>query len=395
MAYTLPRWKKTTPAAAAAVLAATTMFSLSASGQGQPEKPADKTPAIDEVIFTNGDRLSGKLTRITGDSVLFHSDIAGDVTVPLAKVKELHTQGNYAVLKHGDPVAVSQKAIPGRIDVTDNKEIQLEQPSNPALTIPAKNVAYVIDQDTFNKNLTRHVGLWNGWGGSVNLGTSFTQATIHGGTVTGGVALIRQIPVLTFFPARSKTTANFQENYGVLTTPAVIAATPLDVEAKTSIMHADAEHDIYFTKRVFALGTVSFDHNYAQSMDLQQIYGGGFGWTAIQTAKQQLDLKGDAHYEKQQLFDRSLNQNIFGSTFSDNYRLTLPYKMVLTQTAAILPAWNNQNAYSANGSINLAAPLYRRVALNLNASDSFINNPTPGYQKNTIVFTTGLTYTLR
>ncbi len=68
----------------------------------------------------------------------------------------------------------------------------------------------------------------------------------------------------------------------------------------TSIFHADAERDQYFSPRVYALGDVSFDHNFSQGLQLQQVYGGGIGWTALKSAKQELDLKADIHYEKQQ-----------------------------------------------------------------------------------------------
>ena len=61
----------------------------------------------------------------------------------------------------------------------------------------------------------------------------------------------------------------------------------------------------------------------------------------------------------------------------------------------MLPAWNNLNAYAANGSLTVTVPLFRRLSMNLTSADSFLNNPAPGYQKNSFTFSTGLTYTLR
>ena len=55
-----------------------------------------------------------------------------------------------------------------------------------------------------------------------------------------------------------------------------------------------------FSPRFFALGQVAFDHNFAQDLDLQQIYGGGFGWTFLKTPNQEADLKATIQYEKQQ-----------------------------------------------------------------------------------------------
>ncbi|MGI4757979.1 MAG: DUF481 domain-containing protein [Janthinobacterium lividum] len=349
----------------------------------------------DVLIFTNGDQLRGQLERSAGGSVVFKSDMAGEITVPLAKIKELRTSGTFAVLKHGDPVSVSRSVQPSRIVVTSSGVTVESSGEAAGSVIQAKDVAYVVDAATFRKELAHKPGPFDGWNGSVNLGTTFAQSTIHGGTVTGGIALARQVPTVAYFRARNKTTLNFQENYGVLTTPGFIAGTTNDVEAKTSILHADAERDEYLRRNLYLFGTTAFDHNYSQSLDLQQIYGSGVGYTAFQSAVHQLDLKADIHYEKQQFFNYVGNQNLVGSTFSESYRRVLPLKITLTQTGAVLPAWNNLNAYAANGSLTVTVPLFRRLSMNLTSADSFLNNPAPGYQKNSFTFSTGLTYTLR
>lgn len=357
--------------------------------------PAQTAPAKDVLIFTNGDQLSGTMERSVGGSVVFKSDMAGEITVPLGQIKELKTHGAFAVLKHGVPVAQSQKVIPAPIDITSTTITVQETAQAPAQTVPVKDVAFMVDEKTFNGTLTHNAGFFEGWNGAVNLGTSFTQATIHGGSISTGVSLVRSIPLVPYFNPQNKTILNFQENYGVLTTPPVLSGTGTDVQAKTSIMHADAERDEYFTKNLYALGTLAFDHNYAQSIALNQLYGGGLGWTVFNRPLHQLDVKADAHYQKQGHFDPTLNLNLFGSTFSEAYRRTLPYKMSLTETAAFIPAWTDLHAYSANANVTLAAPLFKRLALNLTGLESYINNPDPGYQKNSFTFTTGLTYTLK
>lgn len=373
------------------LLTACTCFLSSALCQS-PEPPK---PAQDVLVFTNGDQLSGKLERSTGGNIIFKSDMAGEITVPFNKVKELRTQGAFAVLKHGDPIAVSRKVEPGKIVLSDSAVTVTSNAEGTGSVVPVNEVAYMVDAATFNRELAHKPSLLDGWNGTVNLGATLAQSTIHGGSFTGGVALSRQVPTLPYFRARNKTTLNFQENYGVMTTPGFIAGTASDVQVKTSILHADAERDEYLRKTLYYFGTTSFDHNYSQSLDLQQIYGVGIGYTVFNTDVHQLDLKVDGHYEKQNFFGNVGNQNLFGSTFSENYRRVLPLRVTLVQTAAVLPAWNNLNAYAANGSIALVAPLFRRLALNVTAADSFLNNPVSGYQKNSLTLSTGLTYTLR
>ncbi len=254
-----------------------------------------------------------------------------------------------------------------------------------------------MDGQTYEKNLRHRAGPLDGWAGTVNLGATLVQATQHGGTFTGGSALIRQVPTVTYFRARNKTSVNVQETYGIMTTPVLPKTTPAtpDSVVRTSIFHADLERDEYYSKKAYYLGNASFDHNYALGLQLQQIYGVGVGYTPFSTPIQQLDLKADVHYEKQEFQLAASNQNLIGSTFADTYRRTLPLKLVLTQSASILPAWNNLNAYAANGSIGFLLPVLKRVSVNFTSTDNFINNPSPGSKKNSLQFETGLTFLLQ
>ena len=70
-----------------------------------------KKPAPDVLIFNNGDQLTGKLQRATGGSVVFKSDMAGEVTVSLDKIKELRSDGGFAVLLKQEK-ALAQAAQP-------------------------------------------------------------------------------------------------------------------------------------------------------------------------------------------------------------------------------------------------------------------------------------------
>src|SRR3569832_416250 len=73
------------------------VFTSAALAAQAPAKDAP-TPAPDTIIFTNGDQLTGTLERSVGSSVIFKSDMAGEITVSLDKVKELRSTGSFAVL---------------------------------------------------------------------------------------------------------------------------------------------------------------------------------------------------------------------------------------------------------------------------------------------------------
>ncbi len=356
----------------------------------------DAPPQQDVLVFANGDRLTGKLLRGVKDSVVFHSDVLGDVTVPLAKIKDLQSSGSFAVLRKGVPVSVSQQLEPERIDITE-AGVVLQPAAGPLPAIPLSKVAYIVDGATFERQLAHKAGPLDGWNGTVTAGATLVQSTQHGGTFTAAAAFVRQVPPLTYLRARNKTSLNVQETYGTLTTPVIPQTAPASPDAvvKTSIFHADVERDEYFSPKGYGFGVGNFDHNFSQGLELQQTYGAGIGYTALATAVQNLELKADVHYQKEEFFLPSQNLNLIGSTLSENYRVQLPYKLVLTEAAAVDPAWNYLDAYAANGSVGLVMPVLKRISVSVSAVDSFLNNPSAGYQKNSLQFVTGLSYSLK
>jgi len=386
------------------LLSATAMLTTcGVAATGQAAAPAAKPASVpDVIVFNNGDQLSGKFLRSVGGSAVFHSDIAGDITVSWDKVKEIHSSSKFVVLKKG--FVSKRNELPAHLPsgslTVENKEIVLTPADSvPSAPIPLAQVDYVIDQPTFDKELGNRPGFFSGWTGSATGGATIVEATQNTYTFNGGVALVRAIPLVGWLNPRNKTLLGFTGSYGKITEP----GTPTE---ETAIYHAYGERDEYFSPRVYALGQVAFDHNYSQSLDLQQIYGGGLGWTIVKQAKQTLDLKGTLQYERQSfLFEDagvpgavpSPDQSLIGSTFAANYMRKLPKGMIFNQQLAYLPAWNDPHDYSAAETNALVLPVYKRLGLSVGTIDTYLNDPpatVPQTKANSFQFTFGATYTL-
>jgi len=369
------------------------------------EKPAAPASA-DVVIFKNGDQLTGKYERSVGTDIMFKSDAVGELTIPMGKIKDLHTSGSFVVLKKDEKIT-HQPKTPTTIELAEDS---VKETSGAAETVPAKNIGYIVEGATYDKELNGHPGPFKGWNGSITGGATVLQSSSFGQTFTAGVSLFRVIPEVSYLPLRTRTTFNLLQTYGKLTQPQIPlpsycngSKTPpgcQDAVAKTNIFHTDFEHDKYLTPRFYMLGGVMYDHNYSQGLDFQQIYGVGAGYTIIQTPIQQFDVKSDVHYERQNFIQfpppqvSSVNQNLIGSTFGEAYKRTLPGKILFTQSGTYIQSWNNTEAWSAIGVFGLALPVYHRLSLSVNFLDNYLNNPAFGYKKNSLQFVTGVTYTL-
>jgi hypothetical protein len=380
------------------------MLSLIAVANGQS---AEAKPAPDVLVFQNGDQLTGKLERVAGGNAIFASDMAGEVTISLDKIKELKSGAQFALLSKGAPVTKKSVQPIGTVLVAD-KKVEITPAGQAPITKTADDVAYLVDKATYEQQMLRKAGFKDGWNGSLTGGATLVRSTTQATTLTAGVNLVRALPTVAWLPPRNRTTIDVQETYGKNTSPGAIPQTnppTPPVTTLSSIFHADAERDEYISPRFYVLADTSFDHNYAQGLQFQQVYGGGVGWTPIKSDKQQLDLKVDVHYEKQAYITTPVNGtvisvttpsvNIIGSTIFEGYRRNLPRKLLFTETANILPAFNNTNAYSANVTASLSIPVFKRLSASISTTDNFLNDPAPGYQKNSYQFVTGVTYLLR
>jgi hypothetical protein len=351
-------------------------------------------PAADVIVFTNGDQLSGTLERATGDTFVFKSDIVGEVTVSADKIKELRTGGKFIALKKDEKITRTSKQ-PGSVTF-GNDSLTMATTSGAPEVIPVKNLAYLIDNAAYTKEVTSNPGIWYGWNGAISGGITLIEGTQTGQSYNAGVNLVRLIPSVDFLPPRTRSTINVLETYGKITQPFIPTIPPiLASETKTSIFHADAEHDKYLTPRFYGLVGASWDHNFSQGLNLQQIYGIGVGWTLIKTPVQEFDVKADIHYERQNFQPPTPNTNLVGSSFTELYHRNLPAKMIFTESGTFIPAWNDWNAYSAIFQAGLQVPTYKRFSLNVNLLDNYLNNPAVGFKKNSLQFVTGVLYTLK
>jgi hypothetical protein len=245
-------------------------------------------------------------------------------------------------------------------------------------------------------------GFFAGWNGSVAGGTTIIQATQNQYTYTAAVGLARVVPTVLWLDTRNRTTLNYSQTYGKITDPAYIASDGTYVPSsytKSSIYHADAERDQYFSTRFYVLAQTAFDHNYSQGLSLQEIYGGGIGLTAIKKQNQSLDFKGTLQYEKQEFYAATdgTNQNLIGSTFAATYALKLPRSIVFNQQVSYIPAYNYVRAYSASESNTLLFPFYKALSFTIGTNDSYLNDPPPAEpatKRNSFQFTTGVTYAI-
>lgn len=353
------------------------------------QSAAETKPGPDVLLFNDGEKLTGHFVKSTGTNVTFKSDALGDVTVDWSKIKELESTAKVAVIPKDVKLRhhVDASTIPqGTLSVSNQQVHLAPAPAAAPQPIPLANTGVIVDQAGFDKALNHQPGFFAGWKGAVTIAGSFLSATQESESFTGAVSLIRAIPTEEWLEPRDKTIIDLTESYGSISQP----ATPT---IRTSIFHGSIERDEFVSPRLFAFGQAAFDHNYSQGLDLEQTYSGGMGYTLLQSAKQTLDVKGSISYVRQQ-FQDSKQLDLIGSIFGEDFNRKFRRGIVLDQHLTFTPVWNDTDAYAAAFNALLTVPVFKRINGSAGFIDSYLNNPPPGFKKNSVQVTIGLTYAI-
>ena len=321
--------------------------------------------------------------------------MAGEITIKWANVKEVHSSKSFALITKKEKLtrADALKLVPQGAVVASGAPG--DAPAK-ELTIGGKQTAIadaslLIPAPDFDKAINHQPGLLHGWGGTANAGATLVRATQDSTTFNGAIVLTRATPTVDWLPPRDRTNLNYTQAYG--TTSQVGTAT-----VKTNIFHANAERDQYFSPRLFAYGSATFDHNFSQGLNLQQAYGGGIGISVLHNAKTQLDFKGDIQYQEESFLPTTPvtpSVSLIGSTFSENLTRHLPKGLVFSEFGSYTPSYNVTADYSAHINGMLTFPVFKGLGFSIGAIDDYLNNAPIGSNKNSSQFTTSLTYTIK
>ena len=360
----------------------------------------------DTITFSDGEQLAGKLISVLGGTVTFHSEVLGDVTVPLEKVKTLNTAHPFAAVEKNQHVTrrTAVEQIPVGSIALKNNSVSVSPPHGEEKSFPANQVASLLDASTFHREIQSESDFLYGWAGSITLGASVVDATNSAQTYTGSVALTRSIPTIAWLPPASKTTLNLSGTYGLAKNPEIVTNGDIFQAAstsKTNILHGDTEWDKYLSTAIFGLVNASADHNFGNGLQLQQAYGAGLGWSIIKAPKENFDIKAILLYQQQQFYNGvesglgTPSVNLIGADLNESWSRTFAHNVKFNEYVTLTPTFNIVRAYSAVANANFFFPVYKRLNFTLSSTDNYLGDPPEGFRRNSFQFTAGITYVVK
>jgi putative salt-induced outer membrane protein YdiY len=312
--------------------------------------------SADEIVLTDGGRLTGTVKDLAGDVVTLTSDYAEPI-----KVKKDHVRG----IATDQPVEVrltSGEVLKGRLATGADGRIVVDRGEGEAVTgIELKSVAAINPPP---------VGKWHG---SASLSGNLQSGnTDRSGLSVGADAQRRG--------ERDRFSMRFlyniaQEN-GSMTTRNAFGA---------------LQYDYFFTKRSYGYLGVELLNDTFKDLNLRTVVGPGAGYQVWETPARALSLEAGLAYFSEDLRSQE-DKSWMTLRLAGTFRAKLFDRLEFTDKVVLYPSLKSFSDFTLRNEAALLTAIGSGWAMKLADILDYVNNPPAGTTSTDSIFTAGLQY---
>ena len=360
-------------------------------------------PRPDTITLVNGDKISGQIIGTTNRGIIFRGDTVGEITVEWSNIRDVHSENGFSGI--GGPGGAGPATTPSTPSPTAGVPSPTVAPVAPPPASPPPAPAPVREPSSpAAQHSWPGFRIFSGWQVNAAAGISYLGATTSYVNFTPTINLERIYRKGTeAWPIRGRTFINFLINFSKETQHGDVAYfDPIrrvliipGAFMKTFTMHGEFAEDYFLFPRLFVQGGAIFDHNYAQSLDLLQSYGGGLGYVVYRSDRSEFDLRAGVGWAKQE-YDGypNFNTSVIGSRFYESFEHTFAHGISLSEQGGIRPAWTDPKYLFGGGQLSFNMPVYHHLNLNVSSFDFWSRTPPPMLKKNVFQVAVGVSYAL-
>ncbi|MDR3735331.1 MAG: DUF481 domain-containing protein [Acidobacteriaceae bacterium] len=325
----------------------------------------------DTVVMKNGDRLTGTAIKLEAGKLTFKASYADPIALAWDQVASL-TMSQALVLStpKGTLSVISVERSESGLIVTT--------PSGPATMDPAAVTVLRSPADQKAYEASLHPNWGHAWDGAVNLSLALARGNSDTATFGAGFAAARQ--------TRTDKTSLYANTLYSTNAHAVPTTS-----AKTTAGGLRYDHNM--NPRLFAFGTGDFSTNALQNLDLRSILGGGFGWHAIKSPQQNLDIMGGLVWTHETYSPRPTN-SLAALDLGEQYSRKLGTRSLFTEQAFLYPDLSQTGQFQLAVDSTFSTRLGKIFNWQTTFSDRYTSFPPVGTLSNDVILTTGLGLTL-
>ncbi len=331
-------------------------------------------PAIfaDQIILKNGDRITGKILRKDGATIVIETESAGIITILWTAVEKLVSDQPMNI-KLGDG-----KLIKGKIAAEDEK-LEVETEDGNTVLVKKEQIEIVrsdAEQQRFERELNRlrNPGFFDLWTGSVDIG--FNLAT--GNTKMRGFTLAARAVRATTRDRISLYANAIRERETVRNVNRTSASTFL----------AGGRYDRNIRPTIFTFGSADLEHDGLAFLNVRAVFAGGLGYRAVRAERLQLEVLGGADYDAE-FFMFGFRRNTAELLLGNDLRWRIAPRIQVTERTRFHPNLTDTGRFRTNVQASMVTSLNSWLGWHISFNNRFDNRPFGTAERNDLLLTTG------
>jgi putative salt-induced outer membrane protein YdiY len=329
-----------------------------------------RVASADQIGLKNGDRLTGKIVKADGKTLVISTEYAGNVTVAWDAVVSVTSDAPlYVTLADGRTFSGSFVASNDRVAISTAEEgtVASGRAEVQALRSPEEYAEYE------RRLAPDWLELWDG---AADFGFALATGNSETTTISSGLALSRTT-------ARDKTSGYFTSLFA--------SNREDDDTTLANIVRGGGRYEYNFSGRAFAYGTTELESNELQDLDLRLVLGGGFGYRAVRKERLALDVFGGSVWNRE-WFANDLERDSGEGQIGQSLTYKLTDRASLKQQFSFYPNLADAGAFRHTLDTTLVTSITRRIGWQMTVSNRYLSAPPTGLERNDLLLTTGLTY---
>ena len=317
----------------------------------------------DEVVFRNGDRLTGKIVKMTDGKLTIESALVGTVTVNFTDVATFSTDDPIP-LHLTDGTVVNQPVRAG-------EEGRIAIPGNEVLQGQSVAIADLVSVNPPPKPPPK-------WEGHITAGVTVTRGNSETETGSLDVGMSRR-------SEKDRTTLGAGYRYG--------KQKDTDTGAKEKTVDnwfASLKHDHFFSEKLYGFGTGRVERDNIANLDLRTIVGAGAGYQWVETDRTEFSTEAGAVLRREEYGGAGGTESDLAAHLAYNFQQTLNEHVSFLHGVTYYPAFDDPSDYFLTAQAELRA----RITEALFASGKVVMNrdstPAPGAKKTDLLYLFGV-----
>lgn len=318
----------------------------------------------DEILFKNGDRLTGTITRAAEGKLTIQTTIAGEVTVDLSEVRTFSTDEPIEI-RLGDG-----SVLPGQtVDASDQEGvIQTQGGADAAIQPQTLELSQVSAINPPDDGAT--------WSGAFTIGGTITRGNSKTESLSARVEAERRT-------VDDRLSLNAGYLFGRETAPdtGVTSTT-------TDNWFASGKYDYFIDPKLYVFGAMRIEKDRIADLDLRLVPSAGLGYQWVDQADLKFSTEAGLAWVYESYRDARTDEHI-ALRLAYNLNWAINDKVSFIHSVEYLPSLENISDFNVIAQAGIRASLTERLFAEFKFEDRYDSTPAPGALKNDLRYILG------